>query len=135
MAGEGPDAVGRVALVWDEELGDYDLGAGHPLAPVRVELTIDLIRHAGLVGAGVDETRPRPITETELLRLHRDDFVDTVKRLSLDPSARAEAAYGLGAGDTPAFPGMHPASMLVCSASVEAARQVWEGEADHAFNP
>jgi acetoin utilization protein AcuC len=30
---------------------------------------------------------------------------------------------------------MHPASLLVCAASREAARQVWEGEADHAFNP
>jgi acetoin utilization protein AcuC len=30
---------------------------------------------------------------------------------------------------------MHPASLLVCGASREAARQVWEGEADHAFNP
>jgi acetoin utilization protein AcuC len=135
VAGEGPGAAGRVALVWDEAVAAYDLGEGHPLAPVRVELTIDLIRQAGLLGDGVDEVRPRAITDEELLRVHRDDFVDTVRRLSADPTARAAATYGLGPGDTPAFPGMHPASMLVCSASVEAARQVWDGEADHAFNP
>ncbi|MFP4635001.1 MAG: acetoin utilization protein AcuC [Nitriliruptoraceae bacterium] len=135
MAGEGPSAIGRVALVWDEGVASYDLGAGHPLAPVRVELTIDLIRRVGQLGAGVDEIRPPAISETELLRLHRDDFVDTVKRLSRDPTAAAEANYGLGPGDTPAFAGMHPASMLVAAGSVEAARQVWEGRADHAFNP
>lgn len=135
MAGEGPGAVGRVALVWDEGVASYDLGAGHPLAPIRVELTVDLIRRSGLLGAGVDEVRPRPYDEVDLLRLHREDFVDTVRRLSFDPTARAEERYGLGPGDTPAFPGMHPASMLICGASREAARQVWEGEADHAFNP
>jgi acetoin utilization protein AcuC len=143
VAGEGPAAIGRVALVWDEAVATYDLGPNHPLAPVRVELTVDLIRRCGLLGhvdtaAGprqVDEVRPRGFDEAELLRLHREDFVSTVKRLSSDPTATADWSYGLGAGDTPAFPGMHPASMLVCAASKEAARQVWEGEADHAFNP
>jgi acetoin utilization protein AcuC len=135
VAGEGPGAVGRVALVWDEGVASYDLGAGHPLAPIRVELTVDLIRRTGMLGDGVDEVLPRPYDESDLLRLHREDFVDTVRRLSFDPTARAEERYGLGPGDTPAFPGMHPASLLICGASREAARQVWEGDADHAFNP
>jgi acetoin utilization protein AcuC len=41
----------------------------------------------------------------------------------------------MGPGDTPAFKGMHDASMLVAAASREAARLVLEGEAIHAFNP
>jgi acetoin utilization protein AcuC len=135
VAGEGPSAIGRVALVWDDRVAGYDLGQGHPLAPVRVELTVDLIRRSGLLGLGVDEVLPARLDEAAVLRLHRPDFVDTVKRLSADPTARADPAFGLGPGDTPAFPGMHGASLLVCSATVEAARQVWEGKADHAFNP
>jgi acetoin utilization protein AcuC len=135
VAGEGPGAVGRVALVFDERVASYDLGQGHPLAPIRVELTVDLIRRSGLLGNGVDEVRAPPFDEDDLLRLHREDFVDTVRRLSRDPTAGASAHYGLGPGDTPAFPGMHPASLLVCGGSREAARLVWEGEADHAFNP
>jgi acetoin utilization protein AcuC len=140
VAGEGPRAVGRVALIWDDRVAGYDFGPGHPLAPIRVELTVDLIRRSGLVGAGrdgilVDEVVPGPYPEEALLRLHREDFVDTVRRLSQDNTATASERYGLGMGDTPAFQGMHPASLLVCGASREAARQVWEGEADHAFNP
>jgi acetoin utilization protein AcuC len=140
VAGEGPNAVGRVALIWDDRVAGYDFGPGHPLAPIRVELTVDLIRRTGLVGAGrdgirVDEVVPRPYPEEALLRLHREDFVDTVRRLSADNTASAAERYGLGMGDTPAFQGMHPASLLVCGASREAARQVWDGEADHAFNP
>jgi acetoin utilization protein AcuC len=135
VAGEGAGAVGRVALVWDDQLVAYDLGPGHPLAPVRVELTIDLIRRTGLVGGEVTEVRPGRFDEAELLRLHRPDFVEAVRRASGAPDVPLDPRFGLGPGDTPAFRGMHPTSMLVCAATKEAARQVWEGEADHAFNP
>lgn len=135
MVGEGPGKIGRVALIWDDEVAAYDFGPGHPLAPIRVELTIELIRRCGLLGNGVDELLPGRFAESDLLRLHREPFVDTVKRLSADPTARSDPEFGLGEGDTPAFPGMHPASLQVCAGSVEAARQVWEGVSDHAFNP
>ncbi|MEX1163890.1 MAG: acetoin utilization protein AcuC [Nitriliruptor sp.] len=141
MAGQGPGSVGRVALVWDDQLAAYDLGPGHPLAPVRVELTVDLIRRTGLVGGAsadgsiVTEVLPGAYDEAELLRLHRPDFIEAVRRCSADPDAVVDPGFGMGAGDTPAFRGMHAASMQVCAATKEAARLVWEGEADHAFNP
>ncbi len=135
MVGEGPDAAGRIALIWDESVAGDDFGPGHPLAPVRVELTVDLIRRCALLGDGVDEVLPPAFDEAGLLRLHREDFIGAVKRLSADPTAAADLEYGLGVGDNPAFTGMHGASLKVCAGSVEAARQVWEGQADHAFNP
>ncbi len=136
MAGEGPNAIGRVALVWDDDLGAYKFGDSHPLHPVRVELTVRLIRELGMIdGRAITEVLPGAYDEAELLRLHRQDFVDAVKRVSADPSVQADWAYGLGPGDNPIFPQMHQASMHVCAASKEAARQVWTGESDHAFNP
>ncbi len=140
MAGQGPGSVGRVALVWDDQLAAYDLGPSHPLAPVRVELTVDLIRRTGLVGPNADgstviEVLPGAYDEAELLRLHRPDFIEAVRRCSADPDAVVDPGFGMGAGDTPAFRGMHTASMQVCAATKEAARLVWEGEVDHAFNP
>ena len=61
-----------VALVWDDALAAYDFGEGHPLAPIRVELTVDLIRESGLLTApNVIEVPPGPQDEEELLRLHR----------------------------------------------------------------
>lgn len=126
---------GRVALVWDGDI-EYDFGPTHPLQPVRVELTVDLIRRLGICG---DEQRvevpSRGYDEGELLRIHERDYVETVKRVSADPSSPPAMEYGLGPGDTPVFPGMHDASMDVCAASKEAARQVIEGESVHAFNP
>ena len=57
-------ADGRVVMVWDDQLAAYDLGRGHPLAPVRVELTVDLIRRTGLLGpADATLGRPDPVEE------------------------------------------------------------------------
>lgn len=135
MAGEGPHAAGRVALVWNDRIA-YDFGQGHPLGPIRVELTVELIRALGLVdGQRVVEVLPEQPAEDEVLRLHRPDFVRAVQRVSANPDITADWQFGLGPGDNPIFPGMHEASLDVCAASKEAARQVWEGLADHAFNP
>ncbi len=125
-----------VALIWDDVLAAYDFGPQHPLAPIRVELTVDLIREVGLASApGVLQAPPGPVDEEELLRLHRPQFVEAVRRVSADPGIRSDVAFGLGPGDNPVFGGMHEASLQICAASREAARLVWEGEAVHAFNP
>jgi acetoin utilization protein AcuC len=125
----------KVALVWDDALASYDFGDGHPLAPIRVELTVDLIRETGLVARpNVIEVAPPTLDEDELLRVHRETSSGGPAAVQGPGDPR-----GLGprprAGDNPVFGGMHEASLLVCAASAEAARQVWEGEADHAFNP
>jgi acetoin utilization protein AcuC len=142
----GTDAVPRVALLRDEAAERYDFGREHPLAPVRVELTHALIEACGLA-AVADVVRPVPeaFDPEALQHVHRADYVATVRRLSdallrpgADEGERAAlgaAAFGLGAGDTPAFGGMHEASLAVVGASVEAARQVLRGNALHAFNP
>ncbi len=128
--------AGRVALVWDDALVAYDFGSGHPLAPVRVQLTRDLIRAVGLLDRDdVVEVLPGELADPAVLRLHRPEFVRAVQRASADPLVGADWAFGLGSGDCPTFPGMHDASRLVCAASVEAARQVWTGASVHAFNP
>jgi acetoin utilization protein AcuC len=147
----GPADAARVALVRDEAAEAYDFGRDHPLAPVRVALTHALIEASGLAAApGVVRVTPDADEERDLadaLRVHDAAYVDTVAALSrmlvpgsslLDaaPDLRARAAtVGLGAGDTPAFAGMHEASIAVVRASVTAARRVLSGEVRHAFNP
>ena len=52
--------------LWDDRLAGYDFGPEHPLAPVRVELTIALARAFGLLDApGVSVAGPEPATQTE----------------------------------------------------------------------
>jgi acetoin utilization protein AcuC len=124
------------ALVWGDDQLRYDFGRDHPLKPIRVELTVKLIRACGFTDVDGVLTLPRdPFTDDDVLRLHRADYVDAVRRLSADPDPGGDYRYGLGLGDNPVFAGMHEASLEVCGASVAAARAVWEGTVAHAFNP
>ena len=124
------------ALIWDDNLIRYDFGPDHPLKPIRVELTVALIRACGLTDTAGVLTLPRAaFTDDDLLRLHTEDYVEEVRRLSANPRAPHRGRYGLGSGDNPIFAGMHEASMEVCGASVAAAEAVWSGTVSHAFNP
>lgn len=124
------------ALIWNDDQIAYDFGPHHPLKPVRVELTVALIRACGFTEAEGVVTLPRaPFTSDDVVRLHTPDYVDAVMRLSASPDPHGDGRYGLGLADNPVFAGMHEASLEVCGASVAAAQAVWEGRVQHAFNP
>ncbi len=121
-------------VVYDDELTRYDFGFGHPMAPVRVDLTIRLARSLGLLDLPDLEVVPAPLGDpVDIARVHSAAYVDAVQRCSDDPRAD-ELRHGLGTDDTPAFAGMHEASAHIVGASVEAARRVWTGAAQHAVN-
>lgn len=123
----------RVAVPWDESLISYNFGPGHPLAPVRVELTMALAEELGLFDAeAVTRIKSEPASDEELLLAHTAEYIEAVRRSGthLNPDPR----HGLGTMDNPVFPGMHEASAAVCGATLAAARAVRSGEYDHAVN-
>ena len=124
------------ALIWSDESLRYDFGPQHPLKPIRVELTVDLIRASGLDTHPGTVTIPRAtFTTDDVLRCHEAAYVEAVTRQSENPDPTAAIGFGLGLGDNPVFRGMHEASLEVCGASVAAAESVWSGRVDHSFNP
>ncbi|MFI1400863.1 acetoin utilization protein AcuC [Streptomyces sp. NPDC020681] len=123
---------GRGLLMWDEAVTKYDFGDSHPMDPVRLALTMGLVRAYGLDRA-VDVVAAKPAGASTLRLVHREDYVAAVRAASADPSA-ADQSYGLGTMDDPAFAGMHEASALIAGQSVGAAEAVWRGEATHAVN-
>lgn len=119
-------------LMWDEAVTRYDFGPSHPMDPVRLALTMGLVRAFGLDRAM--EVRAAPAAGDSTLRLvHREDYVAAVREVSADPGA-ADGSYGLGTLDDPAFHGMHEASALIAGQSVAGAEALWHGEAEHAVN-
>ena len=119
-------------VAWDERLTAYDFGPGHPLAPVRVELTIELARAFGVfAGPEVAVERPAPATDAQLELVHDPRYVAAVRRAGEGVPDPSVLSFGLGTEDDPVFPGMHEASALVTGATLAAARAVWTGEADH----
>ncbi|MEV6400642.1 acetoin utilization protein AcuC [Streptomyces sp. NPDC051907] len=123
---------GRGLLMWDEAVTKYDFGPAHPMDPVRLALTMALVRAYGLDRA-VDVVAAKPAGDSTLRLVHREDFVAAVREASANPKA-ADQSYGLGTADDPAFAGMHEASALIAGQSVGAAEAVWRGVAAHAVN-
>ncbi|XVQ10365.1 acetoin utilization protein AcuC [Spirillospora sp. CA-255316] len=136
MSSAPPPASPRdcgLKVFWDDRLISYDFGAGHPLNPVRVELTMALAREIGLLDETNVQVAGFEAADDKLLGLvHRDAYIAAVKHAG--STGLPEPRYGLGNTDNPVFLGMHEASALVAGASVAAARAVWTGEAEHAAN-
>jgi acetoin utilization protein AcuC len=124
--------AGPFTLAWDERLTGYDFGPGHPLAPVRVELTIALARELGVLALpSVSVATPVvPAEMAELELVHDRAYIDAV--LAAGRDGWGDGRFGLGTPDNPVFAGMHEASALVAGATLAAARAVWRGEALHA---
>jgi len=129
---------GPSCVVFDPSLTDYDFGRDHPMAPVRVDLTIMLARELGVIatdgsGSGLP-TVAAPMASDELVStVHDPAYLDAVRMAGKDPHRLIEE-YGLGTEDNPSFEGMHEASAHIVGATVEAARRVWSGEVAHAAN-
>src|ERR1700716_513669 len=96
--------AGAVALVYGDQLMKHRLSDQHPLQPIRVKLTMDLIRSTGLIEhCRLLPPRPAPIAELEFV--HSPEYVDFVRNLS-DPLQRSRLSMervheaGFGSTDT-----------------------------------
>jgi acetoin utilization protein AcuC len=121
-------------LVVCPEAAIYDHGPEHPLRPERVLLTWSLIDAFGLdAPPSARRLSCRQADDETIGLVHTPAFIDATKR-----AGRGEEGdwrrFGYGPGDNPIFDRMHDAGALVVGATVEAARAVWSGEVDHAFN-
>jgi len=109
----------------------YDLGPGHPLTPRRFGPGIDLLR--AVSGEESALLAPEPASDDVLAWIHDPAYIRVVQRFSEMPYGPPEA--GIGAGDTPAFAGMHDASGAVAGGSLQAVEAILRGETMHAFHP
>ena len=121
--------------VYDHDMTAYDFGPSHPMAPVRIALTMRLARALGVVGADevLSQVDVPMADDADLALVHEAAYIDAVRKVSAEPS-RDDLAHGLGTDDNPIFAGMHEASARVAAATVEAARRVWTGERLHAVS-
>ncbi len=124
-----------MTYIWDDRLRQYDFGPGHPLSPIRNLLAHKLVESFGLLDADHVTVRGEiePVTDEDLLRAHRQDFIDSVKLASEHPGY-LDLARGLGTEDVPVFADMHTASARICGATLAAAQAVHSGDAVHAVN-
>ena len=129
---EPVDGGCRSCVVYDESLTAYDFGPSHPMNPVRVDLTVALATDLGVLKRVPCVPAP-DASDDDLLTVHQPDLLEAVMAAGADPRRR-DLSHGLGSDDNPVFAHMHEAARHVVGASIEAARQVWTGQVDHAAN-
>ncbi|MDO5661133.1 MAG: acetoin utilization protein AcuC [Brachybacterium sp.] len=127
----GHAAATATGIVWDDTLLHYDFGAGHPMSPVRLELTWELLRARGLLDHPAMVLLDAPVAaDADLARAHTRDLIDAVRAAS-DPATRPSPAalypYGLDSEDTPIFDGMHTAAARIVGGAQEAMRAIRRG--------
>ena len=124
------------AYIYADTMSQHVLREDHPLRPVRLRYTYELLEALGAFNGKTSLlVEPRFATVDELLTIHTPGYVDAVKRYSDGGSIQDGAQYGFTAqGDNPVFPGMYEAALLSTGASVQAAEMVADGTVRVAFN-
>jgi acetoin utilization protein AcuC len=127
------ECPGPATVVFDPSLTEYDFGDGHPMSPLRVDLTMRLARELGVLDRGL-KLVDAPMADDELIAtVHERALIEAVNRVGTTPGAIDEAR-GLGTDDNPVFKDMHHAAAHVVGATAEACRQVWSGESLHSVS-
>jgi len=117
----------RACLFHSDRYIDYDFGPSHPMQQRRLlDIMARLSAVQGIQDA-LDVREPFVATDGQLCRVHSNEYVEMVRRVSRGDSAEADW-WGLGAGDTPGFPGVHEASARICGGTLAAANCLLAGE-------
>ena len=126
----------RAAFVYDEAMSQHQLRSDHPMRPVRLQNTFDLLKAYGAFDENTSRLTPaRPASEEELGWLHTQDYIEAVKRFSLGHSGQDMSRFNFTShGDNPTYPGMYEAAALSTGGTLVAAEMVAQGQVDVAFN-
>lgn len=121
-------------FIFSPEQLNYMFNRDHPFNPIRLELTLDLLKKMNAI-RDEDIISPRMATDEELKLVHLPEYINAVKKAGNGelPQDVAES-YGIGTEDTPIFPNMHEASALLVGGTLTAADYVMTGKAQHAVN-
>ena len=112
--------------VYDPAYLTYRFGPDHPLDPVRLEMTVDLVE---ALGHPFQPKRPAPATRDEILTVHGETYVQHVEAASRGEAVPDPEEFGLGTPDDPVFPGMDLAARYHVGGTLLGARLLREGEA------
>ena len=114
------------SVIYQPGYRDYAFGENHPFSPVRVDMTLDLLKE---LGHSVRAVEPPIATREEVLDVHEDYYVRRVEELSAGREVPDRQDYGLDTPDTPAFPGMDEAARWHVGGTLHGARLISEGSA------
>ncbi len=126
----------RAAFIYDDAMSQHVLRADHPMRPIRLRHTYELLDAYGAFD-GTDSVLVTPTLadESSVGEFHSRNYMAAVRTFSLSLTGYQPQRFGFAqGGDNPTYPGMYEAAMLSTGATLAAARMVADGEVTAAFN-
>lgn len=125
----------KTAFLYSEKFGSFYYGNDHPMRPVRLKLTYELISELGLLKlprACLVEARPS--NNGELALFHTPAYIKVLKEANTGIIPVGGPDHGLGFEDNPVFSGVFEWSSYCAGATLQACELVASAESDIAFN-
>ena len=125
----------KAAFVYDDLLSQHVLSDSHPMKPIRLRYTYELLDAYGMFDSPESVlVKPRAARKREILGSHTPEYVEAVRAYSRGETPPNAASFNLGPGDNPAYEGIYEAAALSTGASLKAAELLVADEVDTAFS-
>ncbi|XP_076440850.1 histone deacetylase 3-like [Babylonia areolata] len=124
-----------VVYFYDEDVGNFHYGQGHPMKPHRIALTHSLVLHYDL-HKKMKVYKPYRATFHDMCRFHSEEYIEFLRRVTpvnLQSYTKSLTHFNVGE-DCPVFDGMFDFCSLYTGASLEGAVKLNNGHCDIAIN-
>ncbi|KAI5147970.1 histone deacetylase 1/2 [Enteropsectra breve] len=125
----------RVVYMHDPEIGNFYYSRGHPMKPLRVEMTNSLVINYDLYKY-MDVRRPLHASYENLTNFHSQDYINFLSSVTCDNMHELSsdlAKFSVG-DDCPVFPGLFDYCKITTGGSLLAAQKINNKEYDIAIN-
>ena len=127
----------RVDYFYDENVGNFHYGPGHPMRPHRVRLTHHLIVNYGLY-KHLNVFRPKPATFGDLTAFHTDEYIKFLADVTPENMHESHFRQVLDrhniCEDCPIFDGLYEYCQTYTGGSIAGAARVNQGCTDIVVN-
>ena len=125
----------KTAFIYSDSLSQHTLSETHPMKPIRLRYTYELLEAYGAFDApNVSLVGPRVAANDELLWYHSPEYIEAVRQLNDGDSSVDQMRFNFGPGDNPAYQGIYDASALSTGATLTAVELLLSDEVDAAFS-
>jgi histone deacetylase 1/2 len=125
----------RVCYFYDQDIGNYYYGQGHPMKPHRIRMAHNLLLSYGLYRK-MEIYRPAPASFDELIKFHSEDYVKFLRTISPDNMAehtKQMQRFNVGE-DSPVFDGLYNFCQASSGGSIGGAVKLNKGQSDVSIN-
>lgn len=113
---------------YSDSLLRYNMGPQHPMKPIRLQMTVQLLQSYGLFEEALRLVEPALASVKEVTRTHSAAFLEALGALDRGEALPNPYRFGLGTGDNPIFPGIYESSMRYSGGSIQAAQAILDGD-------